>query len=135
MSKLEWLFLGAGLLMYALGAAAGFAAARTGDRRRLAQARLAGGMAALYHLFVLVSLGARTGHFPVTGAEDGGAEVDHPARSVPYLAQALGLALHPLDHQHPAARELLPERDRPLAVVGADVEAEAGVEPARLHDP
>lgn len=70
MSRLEWLFLAGGILMYALGSVAGFAAARSGDLRRLAQARLAGGMGALYHLFVLVSLGARTGHFPVTGAEE-----------------------------------------------------------------
>jgi ABC-type uncharacterized transport system permease subunit len=69
-SRLEWLFLAGGILMYALGSAAGFAAARSGDRRRLAQARLTGAMGALYHLFVLVSLGARTGHFPVSGAEE-----------------------------------------------------------------
>lgn len=70
MSRLEALFLGAGILMYALGSLAGFAAARSGDRRRLAQARLTAVLGAAYHLFVLVSLGARTGHFPVAGAEE-----------------------------------------------------------------
>jgi ABC-type uncharacterized transport system permease subunit len=70
MRKMEWIFLAAGILMYALGTAAGFAAARSGDRRRLAQARLTGLMGALYHLFVLLSLGARTGRFPVTGAPE-----------------------------------------------------------------
>lgn len=70
MSKLEYLFLGAGVLMYALGALAGAAAARTGDRRRLAQARLCGLMGAVYHLIVLVSMGARSGTFPVTGAAE-----------------------------------------------------------------
>jgi ABC-type uncharacterized transport system permease subunit len=69
-SKLEWIFLAAGVLMYALGSLAGFSAARVPQPRRLAQARLSGLLGALYHLFVLVSLGARTGHFPVAGAEE-----------------------------------------------------------------
>ncbi len=70
MNRFEWIFLAAGVLMYALGAAAGGAAARHGERRRLAQARLAGLLGALYHLAVLASLGIRTGHFPVTGAPE-----------------------------------------------------------------
>ena len=70
MSRLESLFLGAGVLMYALGTLAGAAAARSGDRRRLAQARLCGVLGAVYHLIVLLSQGARTGHFPVTGAPE-----------------------------------------------------------------
>lgn len=70
MSRLEWIFTAAGVLMYGLGTLASAAAARTGDRRRLAQARLCGLLGAAYHLFVLVSLGARTGHFPVTGAPE-----------------------------------------------------------------
>ena len=86
MNKLEWIFLAAGVLMYALGSAAGFAAARSADRRRLAQARLAGLMGAVYHLFVLVSLGARTGHFPVTGAPEA-----FLALSTATTAVALGL--------------------------------------------
>ena len=70
MSRFEALFLGAGVLMYALGAAAALATARSGDRRRLAQARLTGLLGALYHLAVLVSQGVRSGHFPVTGAPE-----------------------------------------------------------------
>jgi ABC-type transport system involved in cytochrome c biogenesis permease subunit len=65
---LEILCLAAGILMYLLGTLAAAAAARSGDRRRLAQARLCGLLGAATHAVMLGSLGIRTGHFPVTSA-------------------------------------------------------------------
>ncbi len=68
MSTFEIVFLYGSLVMYVLGSLAAGAAARTGDRRRLNQARLAAAMGAGYQAVVLVSMGARTGHFPIDGA-------------------------------------------------------------------
>ena len=57
-----------GLLLYAL--AGGFAAwaLRSGDRRGLQTARFGALCGAIDHIVFLVRLGAKTGHFPVTGA-------------------------------------------------------------------
>lgn len=68
MRRIEILFLVAGVAMYLLGTLASASAARSGDRRRLAQARLCGLLGALYHLVMLAMLGIRTPHFPVTSA-------------------------------------------------------------------
>lgn len=68
MSSLEIVFLYGSLVMYSLGTLAAGSAARGGDRRRLNQARLAAGLGATYQVVVLVSLGARLGHFPIDGA-------------------------------------------------------------------
>lgn len=57
-----------GLVLYTL--AAGFAAwaLRTGDRRGLQTARFGALCGAIDHIVFLVRVGAKTGHFPVTGA-------------------------------------------------------------------
>lgn len=68
MTRFEVLFLVAGAVMYFLGTAAGAAAVRRGERRHLAQARLAGLLGVVYHAVFLLSLGLRTSHFPVTSA-------------------------------------------------------------------
>jgi ABC-type transport system involved in cytochrome c biogenesis permease subunit len=68
MTGFEIVFLYGSLVMYGLGTLAAGGAARSGDRRRLNQARLAGVMGALYQIVVLVLFGARTGHFPIDGA-------------------------------------------------------------------
>jgi ABC-type uncharacterized transport system permease subunit len=66
--KVELIFLAAGVVVYLLGTLAAAAATKSGDRRRLAQARLCGLLGAAYHLVVLASLGIRTAHFPVASA-------------------------------------------------------------------
>ncbi|HYF00857.1 MAG TPA: hypothetical protein VEJ18_18190, partial [Planctomycetota bacterium] len=68
MNRFELLFLVAGVVMYFLGTAAGVAAVRKGERRHLAQARLAGLLGVVYHAVFLASLGLSKGHFPVTSA-------------------------------------------------------------------
>jgi ABC-type uncharacterized transport system permease subunit len=68
MSGFELAFLYGSLLMYSLGTLAAGSAARGGDRRRLNQARLTGALGAAYQIGVLVSMGARLGHFPIDGA-------------------------------------------------------------------
>ena len=68
MTRFEGVFLVAGVVMYLLGTIAGAAAVRRGERRHLAQARLAGLMGVVYHAVFLMSLGLNTGHFPVTSA-------------------------------------------------------------------
>lgn len=68
MTSFEIVFLYGSLVMYGLGTLASGGAARTANRRRLNQARLAAVLGAAYQVVVLVSLGARTGHFPIDGA-------------------------------------------------------------------
>jgi len=57
-----------GLVLYVLAAGFAFWALHSGDRRGLQTARFGALFGAIDHLVYLVRLGARTGHFPVTGA-------------------------------------------------------------------
>jgi ABC-type transport system involved in cytochrome c biogenesis permease subunit len=57
-----------GLVLYILATGFAFWALRSGDRRGLQTARLGALVGALDHLVYLVRLGAKSGHFPVTGA-------------------------------------------------------------------
>jgi ABC-type transport system involved in cytochrome c biogenesis permease subunit len=57
-----------GLVLYLLACGFAFWALRSGDPRGLQTARLGALLGAIDHLVYLVRLGAKTGHFPVTGA-------------------------------------------------------------------
>jgi len=57
-----------GLLLYVLAAGFAFWALRSGDPRGLLTARFGALFGAVDHLIYLVRIGAKTGHFPVTGA-------------------------------------------------------------------
>ena len=57
-----------GLVLYAMATAFAIWSLRTGDRRGLQTARFGAFFGAVDHIVYLVRLGAKTGHFPVTGA-------------------------------------------------------------------
>jgi len=57
-----------GLVFYLVATGFAFWALRSGDRRGLQTARFGALFGAVDHLVFLVRLGAKTGHFPVTGA-------------------------------------------------------------------
>jgi ABC-type transport system involved in cytochrome c biogenesis permease subunit len=67
-TPLETVNLYGGAVLYALGALGGWIALRRENPNWRPGARLAAALGALDHAVVLVSMGVRTGHFPILGA-------------------------------------------------------------------